>query len=83
MSDKARRPGGQSDYQSYLLRLWRVDEGEEGWQASLENTHTGERRGFSGLEAMLDYLRWETAGPARAPREDDEGGESPEGKERR
>ena len=83
MSDKARGRGERSDYQSYLLRLWRVNEGEDGWQVSLESTHMGERRGFSGLEAMLDYLRWETAGPARASREDDEGGESPEGKERR
>jgi hypothetical protein len=57
-------PGGigeQLDYQSYLLRLWRVDEGENGVQASLESTHTGERRGFASLEAMLDFLRRQMA----------------------
>lgn len=57
MSDKDGRKGEQPDYQSYLLRLWRVDKGENGVQASLESTHTGERRGFANLEAMLDFLR--------------------------
>ena len=83
MRDEARGLGERTDYQAYLLRLWRVNEGEDDWQVSLESTHTGERRGFSGLEAMLNYLQWETAGPARAQRKEDEGGESPEGKERR
>ena len=57
MSEKARGRGEQLDYQSYLLRLWRVDAGESGVQASLESTQTGERRGFANLEVMLDFLR--------------------------
>jgi hypothetical protein len=57
MSEKPGCAEEQSDYQSYLLRLWRVDEGEEGWSLSLESAHTGERRGFADLEAMLDFLR--------------------------
>ena len=61
MSDKAQRAGEQSDYQSYLLRLWRVSEGEEDWCVSLESARTGERRGFADLEAMLDFLRQRTA----------------------
>jgi hypothetical protein len=71
MSEKPGRAGEQSDYQSYLLRLWRVNEGEEGWQASLESAHTGERRGFADLEAMFDFLRGQTA--AQPGRRNDKG----------
>ena len=47
----------QSDYHSYLLRLWRV-QGEEGdcWRASLEEVQTGELKGFADLAALVDYL---------------------------
>ena len=44
-------------YVSYLLRLWQVQT-EQGlcWRASLENTRTGERRGFARLDDLLDFL---------------------------
>ena len=43
---------------SYLLRLWRVDSGaKEVWRASLENTLTGERKGFADIEALTQYLK--------------------------
>jgi hypothetical protein len=71
MSEKAKGKGEQPDYQSYLLRLWRVDEGENGVQASLESTHTGERRGFANLEAMLDFLQRQMA--VQSERTSDEG----------
>ena len=47
----------RSDYHSYLLRLWRVEEyiGQE-WRGSLENVENGEKRGFACLEELLDYL---------------------------
>jgi hypothetical protein len=60
MSEKAGRTGDQSDYQSYLLRLWRAKEGEEGWRASLESAQTGERKGFATLDALFDYVRSRT-----------------------
>jgi len=60
MSEKAGRTGEQTSYQSYLLRLWRVKEGEEGWRASLESAQTGERRGFATLDALFDYVRSQT-----------------------
>jgi hypothetical protein len=60
MSEKAGRTEGQSDYQSYLLRLWWAKEGEEGWRASLESAQTGERRGFATLDALFDYVRSQT-----------------------
>lgn len=60
MSRKAERSEEQSVYQSYLLRLWRVKEGEEGWRASLESAQTGERRGFATLDGLFDYVRSQT-----------------------
>jgi hypothetical protein len=60
MSEKAGRTEGQSDYQSYLLRLWRAKEGEEGWRASLESAQTGERKGFATLDALFGYVRSQT-----------------------
>jgi hypothetical protein len=60
MSEKPGRTEGQSDYQSYLLRLWRAKEGEEGWRASLESAQTGERKGFATLDALFDYVRAQT-----------------------
>ena len=60
MSEKAGLTGDQSDYQSYLLRLWRAKEGEEGWRASLESAQTGERKGFATLDALFDYVRSRT-----------------------
>lgn len=44
-------------YLAYLLRLWRTgSEGEPAWRASLESASSGERRGFSSLEALLAFL---------------------------
>ncbi len=37
-------------YLAYLVRLWQVeDQGECAWRASVEDAHTGERRGFPDL----------------------------------
>jgi hypothetical protein len=60
MSENAGRTAKKPAYQSYLLRLWRVKEGEEGWRASLESAQTGERRGFATLDALFDYVRSQT-----------------------
>jgi hypothetical protein len=49
--------GERSDYQSYLLRLWRENDEEKGWRASLESARTGERRGFADLNALFDFLQ--------------------------
>jgi hypothetical protein len=70
MSDEGQR------YISYLLRLWPTKSGDETvWRASLEDSETGERRGFADLDALLAFLR-ERTGPAhRAPVEAEPGGE--------
>jgi hypothetical protein len=46
-----------SNYHSYLLRLWRVEDyiGHE-WRVSLENVENGEKYGFACLEELIDYL---------------------------
>jgi hypothetical protein len=55
-------------YLAYMLRLWQVGSGEElTWRASLENPHTGERRGFANLEALVAFLEEYTRGCERRP----------------
>ena len=57
----------RSDYVSYLLRLWRVDD-DDGppspekavWRASLEDPNTRERRAFASLDDLFDFLREQT-----------------------
>jgi hypothetical protein len=51
----------QRRYMSYLLRLWQTSSGDElVWQASLESSQTGERQGFTSLDALFDFLRGQT-----------------------
>jgi hypothetical protein len=45
------------DYQSYLLRFWRVGEDGPHWRAMLEDCSTGKRVGFARLDDVFDYLR--------------------------
>jgi hypothetical protein len=58
------------DYQSYLLRLWRVRSNaafpsheEPVWRASLQHPHTGERVGFATLNHLFEYLRHQMGAP--------------------
>lgn len=47
----------EEDYVAYLLRLWKtVRDGRPTWQASLENTRTGERVNLK-LEDLIALLR--------------------------
>jgi hypothetical protein len=46
-------------YLAYLLRLWQItDTGKTVWRASLEDSRTGDRQGFTSPEAMIAFL-WE------------------------
>jgi len=52
-------------YMSYLIRLWQTQSsGEWIWRASIENAHTGERRGFARLELLFQFLEKEAGGTA-------------------
>lgn len=49
-------------YQAYLLRVWLesqtgADNLPPDWRFSLEDAHSGARRGFTSLETLVDYLR--------------------------
>jgi hypothetical protein len=46
----------KSQYQSYLLRLWRTGEGEV-CRAMLEHIDSHERFGFANLEELCAFLR--------------------------
>lgn len=55
MSEEQRR------YLSYLLRLWQIEsKGQSVWRASLEDSRTGERRGFANMDALLVFLCQQT-----------------------
>ena len=47
----------KTHYRSYLLRLWCASPANNGyWQASLDDSHTGERIGFASLEELFAFL---------------------------
>jgi hypothetical protein len=51
----------QRTYHAYLLRLWRVNSGRSTvWHASLEDSRTGERKGFADLPGLLAFLEEQT-----------------------
>ena len=64
-------------YRAYLLRLWRVEDGDGRWRARLENVETGETQGFASLEMLIEFLQRlddEGAALGRANIEDKSGG---------
>ena len=63
----------QSDYFSYLLRLWREkDKDRPVWRASLERSRTAERQVFPSLDDLFEYLQWQTGVGFDADGDDDE-----------
>jgi hypothetical protein len=46
-----------SDYQAYLLRLWKIKSDGGKWRAQLVRVDTGEKVGFPSLEALIQYLQ--------------------------
>ena len=64
-SNGAATSADQTEYLSYLLRLWRSRSGGRWvWHASLESPHTAERQVFGDLEALYAFLDATTALPA-------------------
>jgi len=43
-------------YRSFLLRLW-LENDSQTWRFSLEDPHTGERRGLANLETLTTFLK--------------------------
>jgi hypothetical protein len=51
-------------YVSYLLRLWQVQSDKHAtWVASVQSTATGDRRSFSSVAALIEFLQAEFAEP--------------------
>lgn len=48
-------PKNSFEYHSFLLRLWRDDQSSP-WRISLQNTSTGERKGFTSLDEAAAAL---------------------------
>jgi hypothetical protein len=44
------------DYRSFMLRLWIEKTNGEKWRYSLEDTHTGKRKGFASVDKLIAYL---------------------------
>ena len=51
-------------YCAFLLRFWEVRSRKPGepvnWRFSLEDPHSGERRGFPDLDSLFDFLQAQT-----------------------
>lgn len=47
-------------YHAYLLKIWLETDGEmskSAWRFSLEDAHSGTRRGFTDLDSLWVYLQ--------------------------
>lgn len=44
-------------YYTFILSLWEEAGSESGWRCSLENPHTGERKGFRSIDELPAFLR--------------------------
>lgn len=51
----------QRRYRAFLLRLWQERSGGQWiWRASLEDPHSGVRKGFPNLEQLSAFLKEQT-----------------------
>jgi hypothetical protein len=54
-----------------LMRLWQARHGGRlVWRMSIEDAHTGTRRGFTDLESLVAYLNAQLAGGESTPADD-------------
>ena len=72
-------------YCAYLLRCWESPDQGDGflpaWRYSLEDPHSGARRGFASLEALVAHLRAELGLDAAEPAESAPAAQSGDGRE--
>jgi hypothetical protein len=63
-------------YRAYLLRCWQErsqnPDSTTVWRFSLEDPHTGQRRGFASFEALIAALRTELSDDEVQPSLDDD-----------
>ena len=59
-------------YRSYLVRLWGSEnDGTPAWHASAEDTLTGERKNFPGLDQLFQFLEQQTREPQACEKDRD------------
>jgi len=46
----------KTDYRSFLLRIWIEQTDGNKWRFSLEDAHTGKRKGFASINKLKAYL---------------------------
>ena len=56
MDDRSAGKETQTDYLSYLVRLWRDTDNRTCWRASLTSPHTGDLVCFATLDDLFDFL---------------------------
>ena len=61
----------QTEYRSYLLRLWRLGETSP-WHVMIEQIGSKERHTFVNLENLLDFLQAEQSGSAMGSQSSEE-----------
>lgn len=62
------------NYSSYLLRVWRPEEGETaGWRAYLQDLATGRSVGFANVDSLVAFLEAACAAPVTHVQRKDEG----------
>ena len=66
-----------TEYASFLIRLWRAQEGDRDWLAQAEHIPSGEQRYFASLDELCRFIRAQAAG--RSMNAGEEGGPSPTG----
>ena len=54
-------------YVSYLVRIWREDEGATTWRASIVGSLSGRRVGFASLEDLCTFLKQHSAADIGMP----------------
>ena len=72
MDDRSAGKETQTDYLSYLVRLWRDTDNRTCWRASLTSPHTGDLVGFANLDDLFDFLRGQAGLESAADSEQNE-----------
>lgn len=62
----------QTDYQAYLLRLWR-DGQQTPWRAMVEDPHTGQKQSFASLPHLFAFLERQIDTPVELPSKPSDG----------
>ncbi|RME87408.1 MAG: hypothetical protein D6770_09420 [Anaerolineae bacterium] len=57
----------ETEYVSFLVRLWRAPAEDRQWLAQAEHIPSGEQRYFASLEELFEFIRALAGGESFAP----------------